>query len=53
MENVRGKRRISFCFAVMLLVPEVGLEPTLPGGNRILSPERPVLPRPNLWNIVA
>ena len=40
MENVRGKRRISFCFAVMLLMPEVGLEPTLPGGNRILSPSR-------------
>jgi hypothetical protein len=40
MENVRGKRRISFCFAVILLVPEVGLEPTLPEGNRILSPLR-------------
>ena len=44
MENVRGKRRISFCFAVMLLVPEVGLEPTLPGGNRILSPARLPIP---------
>ena len=41
MENVRGKRRTRFCFAVMLLVPEVGLEPTLPGGNRILSPLHP------------
>ena len=53
MENVRGKRRISFCFAVILLVPEVGLEPTLPEGNRILSPEQPVLLRPNLSDNLA
>ena len=61
MENVRGKRRISFCFAVILLVPEVGLEPTLPEGNRILSPAR--LPFRHsgmrkrttiiLWNIIS
>ena len=40
MENVRGKRRISSCFAGLLLMPEVGLEPTLPEGIRVLSPSR-------------
>ena len=34
-------------------MPEVELEPTLPEGNRILSPERLVLRGPNLSVILA